>query len=58
MQDALLTMLETMVLGGSFLQTMVQQEMQRRNAESGDVPNGQVDADAPQEPPRYVPRRR
>lgn len=56
------------VLGGTFLQNMVQQEMQQRQSANGSVsddsaangsnPNGQTDADAPQEPPRYVPRRR
>jgi len=46
------------VLGGSFLQTIAQKEMQRRNADSGEVPNGQADADAPTEQVRFVPRRR
>jgi hypothetical protein len=46
------------VLGGSFLQVLERQEDQRRNAESGSVPNGQTDADAPQELPRMYSRRR
>ena len=46
------------VLGGSFLQVLERQEDQRRKAESGAVPNGQTDADAPQEPPRMSSRRR
>ena len=46
------------VLGGSFLQTMAQKEMQRHNAGSGEVPNGQSDADAPPEQVRFVQRRR
>ena len=56
--NALLSMLDTMVLGGSFLQVLERQEDQRRNAESGAVPNGQTDADAPLEPPRMYSRRR
>ena len=51
------------VLGGTFLQNMAQQEMQLRqsandSAATGSVSDGQTDSDAPQEPPRYVPRRR
>ena len=46
------------VLGGSFLQVLERQEDQRRKAASGAVPNGQTDADAPQEPPRMSSRRR
>ena len=46
------------VLGGSFLQVLERQEDQRRKAESGAVPNGQTDADPPQEPPRMSSRRR
>lgn len=46
------------VLGGSFLQTMAQKELQRRNAETGAVPNGQTDADAPPERVQFTPRRR
>ncbi|MBR3419856.1 MAG: plasmid recombination protein [Oscillospiraceae bacterium] len=46
------------VLGGSFLQVLERQEDQRRKAESGAVPNGQTDADAPQEPPRMSSRRK
>ena len=46
------------VLGGSFLQVLERQEDQRRKAESGAVPNGQTDVDAPQEPPRMSSRRR
>ena len=46
------------VLGGSFLQVLERQEDQRRKAESGAVPNGQIDADARQEPPRMSSRRR
>ena len=46
------------VLGGSFLQVLERQEDQRRKAESGTVPNGQTDANAPQEPPRMSSRRR
>ena len=46
------------VLGGSFLQTMAQKEMQRRNADSGEVPNGQTDVNAPPEHVPFVPRRR
>ena len=46
------------VLGGSFLQVLERHEDQRRNAESGAVPNGQTDADAPQEPPRMYSQRR
>ena len=53
-------MLETceQVLGGSFLQTMAQKELQRRNAETGAVPNGQTDADAPPERVQFTRRRR
>ena len=46
------------VLGGSFLQVLERQADQCRNAESGAVQNGQIDADAPQEPPRMYSRRR
>ena len=51
------------VLGGTFLQNMAQQEMQLRqsangSAASGSLSDGQTDADALQEPHRYVPRRR
>ena len=46
------------VLGGSFLQVLERLEDQRRKAESGAVPNGQTDADAPREPPRMSSRRR
>ena len=46
------------VLGGSFLQTMAQKELQRRKAESGAVPNGQMDADAPPERVQFTRRRR
>ena len=46
------------VLGGSFLQVLERQEDQRRKAESGAVPNGQMDADAPLESPRMSSRRR
>ena len=46
------------VLGGSFLQVLERQEDQRRKAESGTVPNGQTDADTPQEPPRMSSRRK
>ena len=46
------------VLGGSFLQTMAQKELQRRNAETGAVPNGQMDADAPPERVQFTRRRR
>ena len=44
---AAIDLLETcdQVLGGSFLQTMAQKELQRRNAETGAVPNGQADAE-------------
>jgi len=53
-------MLETCehVLGGSFLQTIAQKEQQRRNAETGAVPNGQTDTDAPPERVQFTPRRR
>ncbi len=53
-------MLETcdQVLGGSFLQTMAQKELQQRNAETGAVPNGQADADAPPERVQFTRRRR
>lgn len=53
-------MLETceQVLGGSFLQSMAQKELQRRNAETGAVPNGQTDADAPPERVQFTPQRR
>ena len=46
------------VLGGSFLQTMAQKELQRRNAETGAVPNGQADADAPPERVQFTRRKR
>ncbi len=53
-------MLETceQVLGGSFLQTMAQKKLQRRNAETGAVPNGQTDADASPERVQFTRRRR
>lgn len=57
---AAIDLLETcdQVLGGSLLQTMAQKELQRRNAETGAVPNGQVDADAPPERVQFNRRRR
>ncbi len=57
---AAIDLLETcdQVLGGSFLQTMAQKELQRRNAETGAVPNGQADADAPPERVQFTRRRR
>lgn len=46
------------VLDGSYLQVIARKEMQRRKADNGSVPNGQSNADAPQEVPQLVPRRR
>ncbi len=46
------------VLGGTFLQNMVQQERQLRQSENAPASDGQTDADAPQETTRYVTRRR